>query len=82
MHGVWSSTLKSVSIRTMPSKRYDWDKWLKRRRFKLHQGTDYDCSHSAIVQQVRSAACDRGVSVSVRENGDSIEVLVVRKRRS
>lgn len=61
-------------------KRYDWEKWFKRREFTLEKGRDYVCSQSAIAQQIRSEASRRGVSVHVADTGTGVIVLVRRRK--
>ena len=46
-------------------KRHPWDKWFKRKRFKLIAGKHYDCMTHSMAQQVRNAAFDRGIEVSI-----------------
>lgn len=64
----------------MPAKLYDWGDWFAHRRFTLHKGMDYDCSQSSISQQVRNAASERGLRVSVIEGEDSVTVVVVERK--
>jgi len=48
--------------------RYPWDRWFKRRRFRLQYGRDYRCLPHSMGVQVRSAAYKRGVHVKVEIN--------------
>lgn len=56
--------------------KYDWERWFRLRRFQLRRGEDYDCSQSAMSQQVRNAASQRSLRVSIVEGTDRITVLV------
>jgi 3-keto-L-gulonate-6-phosphate decarboxylase len=66
----------------MPAKIYDWERWFGARRFTLHRGRDYDCSHSSMSQQVRNAASARGLRVAVVEGINELTVIVGRDEHS
>ena len=61
----------------MPAQLYDWDSLFKSAKFVLQFDIDYICSQAALVQQVRNRAVQRGIKVSIKDNGDSVEVTVV-----
>lgn len=61
----------------MPAKIYDWDEWFALGGFTLVRGEDYVCSQSAICQQVRSAASNRKLSVSIVEADNAVIVEVL-----
>lgn len=63
----------------MPNRLYDWKALFKKRRFTLEQGTDYTCSQASMTQQIRTAASDRGLSVSVVEGPGSLTVVVTKR---
>lgn len=46
--------------------RYDWGRWFKRKRFLLVRGIHYECLPHGMAQQVRNAAAERGLRVSIR----------------
>lgn len=54
-----------------PESPYPWDEWLKPgTTWRLHEGEDFECLPSSIVQIIRRHARKRGRSVSVyREDG-------------
>jgi hypothetical protein len=55
---------------------YDWDGWFAMGLFTLQHGTHYTCSQSAIVQQVRNAACERDMQVETVDEGNQVVVRV------
>lgn len=54
--------------------RHPWDKWFKKRKFRLTRGVHFDGMPHAMSVQVRSAARDRDIRVSVTINGDTLTV--------
>ena len=54
--------------------RYPWDKWFKRAKFRLTRNVDFICQQHSMVQQIRSVAAARGISVSITVDGDVLEV--------
>ena len=48
------------------AKAYPWDRWFKKKRFTLVRGVHYECMTHSMAQQVRDAACQRGVGVHVK----------------
>jgi hypothetical protein len=54
---------------------YRWDAWFSRPRFSIRH-RDYNCSRSSMCQQIRNAASERGVLVSVEETRRSFVVTV------
>ena len=66
----------------MSQKIYDWDRWFRSRRFALLRGQDYDCSQPSMAQQIRNAACARGISVSIVEVAEGFEIEVEHKERA
>jgi hypothetical protein len=53
------------------ARRYIWDDWFALKRFTLTKGLHYMCSQSSICQQIRDAASDRKISVSISEGRDA-----------
>lgn len=64
------------------TRKYHWDLWLSRRRFRLRRGEDFACSASSMVQQIRNAASLRGIGVSIEEKDNGIDVRVDRAFQS
>jgi hypothetical protein len=59
-------------------RKYRWEKWFGQRRTVLVRGVDYECSQSAMVGMIRSAASRRyGVRVSVVDRDNTIDIEVV-----
>lgn len=56
--------------------RYKWDNLFCNKVFTLYKGRDYECSQSSMVSQIRTAASNRGLSVSVHDGSDCVEVLI------
>lgn len=54
--------------------RYPWDRWLKRKKFTLYQGIDYNCMTHCMSILLRNAAHRRGIQVQVFTVGDSLQV--------
>ncbi len=54
--------------------RHPWDKWFKKRKFRLVRGPDFQGMPHAMSVQVRSAALDRDIQVSVTIEGDTLTV--------
>lgn len=56
---------------------YPWSKWFGRKRFQLVRGKHYHCQPHSMSVQVRNAAANRGlwVSVRIREGLLTVEVL-------
>lgn len=59
--------------------KYLWHDWFALRHFTLRWAEDYNCSQSAIVQQIRNEASKRGLHIKVTEEIDGIEVEVLFK---
>lgn len=57
-------------------KRHPWDKWFGYRQFTLRKGRQYTCQSYSMAQQVRNAAAERDVKVSIRILNDRITVTV------
>ena len=57
---------------------YDWDRWLKKRRFDLQRGVDYRCGTASMIQQIRNKATSLGLRVSIEEVDNGIRVSVQR----
>lgn len=60
----------------MSRKLYDWEEWFSRSRFTLWRGRDYLTGNYSFVQQLRNAATQRGLKISVEEDGNRITVTV------
>lgn len=57
---------------------YDWDRWFSLSSITLRRGRDYNCSQSAMVQQIRNVASARGVRVEILDRADHIHLQVER----
>ena len=57
-------------------KLYPWDSWLARDRIVLRRGKDYQCSQSVMAQQIRNAAVQRGLRVSLEDRLDSFLIHI------
>lgn len=66
----------------MPARLYDWDAWLAKDRFVLRRGKDYSCPTSSIIQQLRQAASNRKVQLSVDDRGTEVAVQVVGRKEA
>ena len=61
----------------MRQRLYDWDKLIVAgARFKLRRGHEYDCSQSAIVQQIRNAAAGRDKRAKIKDTGRAVVVEI------
>ena len=47
---------------------HPWDRWFRKRRFRLLRGRDYTCMTHCMSVQVRAAAIKRGLRASVMVN--------------
>jgi hypothetical protein len=56
--------------------RYPWDKWFAKSKFVLTKGVDFNCMAHSMIVQLRNVAASRGVSVSVRSEGNILSVTV------
>lgn len=56
--------------------KYNWEEWFTRGRFTLRRGRDYRVSQSSMVQQVRNAAHEAGLHVSIQDAGNRLVVTV------
>ena len=59
---------------------YFWESWFSRPSFRLTRGSDFHCGSGTMCQNIRTAASERGVSVSIRERGDELLVRVFPSR--
>jgi hypothetical protein len=59
-------------------RKYPWEEWFARPRFRLRRGRDYSVSTSAMAQMVRNKASEFSVSVHLIEppDGSWLEVTV------
>lgn len=57
-------------------RRHPWDKWFGYRQFVLKKGRQYTCQSYTMAQQVRNAAAERDMKVSIRILHDRITVTV------
>lgn len=60
----------------MANRIYQWDRWFRQPAFRLRRGKHYLCGQASMAQQVRNAAYQRGVSVSIEETPSGIDVRV------
>jgi len=58
---------------------YDWDVWFARQSFALRRDKDYFCSSLSMAQQVRDAACRRGIPVTIEETSVGLFVHVFKR---
>lgn len=65
-------------------KKYTWDKWFARKKFRLVRGKHFDCMPHSMGVQVRMAASNRGLRVSVQIDEERLTVSVIKcgRRRS
>ena len=59
--------------------RYHWEEWFNSGRFTLRRGEYFICSAPTMVQNIRTAASKRGLSIRVwtAADGSTIRVTVV-----
>jgi len=57
-------------------RKYPWEQWFARKRLRLVKGQQYDCQPHSMAQQVRNAAYDYGVRVSIQIIGDVVLVTI------
>lgn len=55
---------------------YFWESWFSRSSFRLRRGVDYRCGQGTMAQNIRTAASERGLSVSITEREDGLTVRV------
>lgn len=51
---------------------YDWDRWFKKKSFRLVQGHDFDCEVHGMASQIRNKASRRGLRVSLLVHGKTV----------
>ncbi len=56
--------------------KYSWDKLFCHKVFTIYKGKDYYCSQSSMVGQIRNAASQRGVKVTI-DDGDTYIIVAV-----
>lgn len=67
----------------MPARRkYWWEEWFSQKLTIVQRGIDYQCSQSAMAQNIRSNASAYGKSVKLTDNGDSFIIEVVGEIRN
>lgn len=66
----------------MANRKYKWDEWFMRHRFRVIEGLDYRCSTISMAQQIRNYASSIGRTVSVEEESDGLLVTVILPRTS
>jgi len=54
--------------------RYPWEKWLKRRKITLKQGTDFSCQPHSLSVMIRTRAKQFDVEVSVSIDGKFVTI--------
>jgi hypothetical protein len=65
------------------AKAYRWSKWFQEAEgFQVVRGRDFDCTMTAMTQQVRNNAIKHGVKVSIKEEGDTLYVKIRRPNAS
>jgi len=57
-------------------RKYPWEEWFGGYRFELRRGRDYTCSDSSMAQQIRNQAAERGIRVSIVDQGGSLIVVI------
>jgi hypothetical protein len=71
----------SQKTRQKESVRYPWDTWLARvGTFRLRRNEDFDCATHGMAIQIRTAAWNRKMRVSVLTEGDTLIVRVVERK--
>lgn len=64
----------------MAARRYRWDEWFSLgSSFRLVKGQHFNCTFTAMTQQIRNEASKRGYRVSISELDDS---LIIHTRKS
>lgn len=61
-----------------PLPRYPWDKWFRRKKFVLRRGRDFMCMTHGMAVQVRTAAKNRNLQVSVMIEEDNLRIVLKR----
>lgn len=59
-----------IKIKKLPARfgrRYPWESWFRRGRFRAVRGQDYTCRTSSMAQMIRTAAKKYGVRVSIHQ---------------
>lgn len=51
---------------------YPWDKWFRKSRFTLVEGTDFTCAIHGMASQIRTKASKRKLRVSLVIHGRTI----------
>ncbi len=60
---------------------HPWDRWFKRKSFRLLRGRDYKCQPHSMMVQIRTQALRRGLKVMVGVDEKLITVEVVKKKK-
>lgn len=60
---------------------YDWDRWFSLASVCLRRCREYNCSQSAMVQQIRNVASARGIRVEVEDCGDCVWIRTERPQQ-
>lgn len=58
---------------------YPWGKWLRRTRLTIRKGVDFSCRPLSMAQQFRNAASTHGLLVSIRIEGDTLNIVFRRR---
>ncbi len=67
------------------ARRYPWRRWFSMKSFHIEKGLDYNGHTYTMAQQIRNAAGNPKwavkVSITVSEDGNSLNVTVLNKRK-
>lgn len=55
--------------------KYDWDKFLDGRCWKLKQGVDFDCTLQSFRRNAANVATRRGLSLKTQRLSDTVVVI-------
>ena len=48
--------MRKKTNKTSSWRKYPWEEWFAKAKFKLRQGKDFDCNPHVMAQQIRNAA--------------------------
>jgi hypothetical protein len=60
---------------------YPWNKWFKRKKFKLVRGEHFDCQMHSMAQQIRSKASAQNIPVQLGIDEKVITVTVLKPKK-
>ncbi len=69
-------TVREKNTKTIKVFRYPFDRWLSKPTIILLRGEDYEIDSFKMAQQVRNAANDKGLEVSIKTRKHAVSVTV------